>query len=227
MAIYNARLTAIDASETRRYAGLSKAANFDERSIVEACEEAGLLIEVRGIWKMYDYDSARSMIMSEPPVAIVGRSIEKHLSKCERVVCMAVTVGEAIEREVTSKFGGKEYVKAMLLDAAATTAVEQAADQMEQAIRREVEREGFSMRSRYSPGYGDWGLDQQKELFRLTGASEIGMRLSTALMLMPRKSVTAIIGLTRATVEKKSTHDCAACDKVDCPMRDLPQPTAH
>ena len=219
MPIYNARLTTIDPLETRRYAGLSKAEGFDERSIIEACEEAGLLIEVRGIWKMYDYDSARRMIMSEPPLEIVGRSIEKHLSTCERVVCLAVTVGEAIEQAVTSKFGGKEYVKAMLLDAAATSAVEQAADQMEEVIRREVAREGFSMRSRYSPGYGDWGLDQQKELFRLTGASEIGMRLSTALMLMPRKSVTAIVGLTRATVEKKSGHDCSECAKADCPMR--------
>lgn len=220
MPIYNARLTSIDPVETRRYAGLSKAAGFDERSIIEACEEAGLLIEVRGIWKMYDYDSARSVIKSEPLVEIKGRSIEKHLSECERVVCMAVTVGEAIEQAVTSKFGGKQYVKAMLLDAAATSAVEQAADQLEDVIRREVAREGFSMRSRYSPGYGDWGLDQQKELFRLTGASEIGMRLSTALMLMPRKSVTAIIGLTRGTtVEETSQHDCATCDKTDCPLR--------
>ncbi len=219
MPIYNARLTSIDPVETRRYAGLSKAAGFDEQSIIDACEEARLLIEVRGIWQMYAYDSARSVIESEPAVEINGRSIEKHLSKCERVLCMAVTVGEAIEREVTTKFGGKQYVPAMLLDAAATSAVEQAADQMEDVLRREVEHEGFSMRSRYSPGYGDWGLDQQRELFRLSGASEIGMRLSTALMLMPRKSVTAIIGLTRGTVEKSSEYDCSTCDKTDCPMR--------
>ena len=220
MAIYNARLTAIDPLETRRYAGLSKAENFDERAIIEACEEARLLIEVRGIWQVYAYDSARSVIESAPAVEIKGRSIGKHLSKCERVVCMAVTVGEAIEQAVTAKFGSRQYVPAMLLDAAATTAVEQAADQMEDVIRREVSREGFSMRSRYSPGYGDWGLDQQGELFRLAGASEIGMKLSTALMLMPRKSITAIIGLTRAAVEKGSEGDCATCDKTDCPMRE-------
>ena len=220
MPIYNARLTTIDPSETRRYAGLSKAEGFDERSIVEACEEAGLLIEVRGVWKMYDYDSARSLVMSEPPFEIVGQSIIKHLSDCERAVCMAVTVGSAIEREVTGKFHDGKYVPAMLLDAAATSAVEQAADQMEQAIKREVEREGFKMRSRYSPGYGDWGLDQQRKFFPLTGAKEIGMRLSTAMMLMPRKSVTAIIGLTRGDEKSDAVmHDCSKCDKLDCPSR--------
>ena len=219
MPIYNARLTAIDASETRRYAGLSKAEGFDERSILEACEEAELLIDVRGIWQMYDYDSARSLVMSEPPFEIKGRSIEKHLEKCARVVCMAVTVGEAIELEVTGKFRNGKYVPAMLLDAAATSAVEQAADQMEQAIKQAVEREGFKMRSRYSPGYGDWGLDQQKELFRLTDAKEIGMRLSTAMMLMPRKSITAIIGLTKNAVDDDAKRDCSTCDKIDCAMR--------
>lgn len=219
MPIYNARLTAIDPIETRRYAGLAKAEGFDERAITDACEEAGLLIEVRGIWQMYDYDPSTRLVKSEPPFEIVGRSIEKHLEKCARVVCMAVTVGEAIERDVTEKFRAGSYVPAMLLDAAATSAVEQAADQMEQAIRQVVEREGFKMRSRYSPGYGDWGLDQQRNFFPLTGAREIGMRLSTAMMLMPRKSVTAIIGLTRASDDQSKKHDCAACDKVDCPMR--------
>ncbi len=220
MPIYNARLTTIDAAETRRYAGLSKAENFSEQNILEACEEAGLLIEVRGVWKMYDYDSARKELNSEPPFLIVGRSIEKHLETCEKVVCMAVTVGETIEREVTSKFKHGNYVPAMLLDAAATSAVEQAADQMEQAIKQVVEREGFKMRSRYSPGYGDWSLSAQKELFRVSGASEIGMRLSAALMLMPRKSITAIIGLTKNAAQSDiKMHDCSACDKLDCPLR--------
>ena len=219
MPIYNARLTTIDPVETRRYAGLSKAEGFDERAITEACEEAGLLIKVRGIWQMYDYDPSKRLVMSEPPFEILGESIAKHLSKCERAVCMAVTVGEGIEREVTEKFRIGKYVPAMLLDAAATSAVEQAADQMESAIKQTVEREGFKMRSRYSPGYGDWGLDQQQGFFRLTGGAEIGMRLSQAMMLMPRKSVTAIIGLTRASSARSKKHDCASCDKLDCSMR--------
>lgn len=225
MPIYNARLTSIDASETRRYAGLSKAENFSDQSINEACEEAGLLIEVRGIWNVYEYDSARRLILSEPPFLIEGQSIVKHLSGCERVICMAVTVGEAIERVMTDKFRRREYMPAMLLDAAATSAVEQAADQTEQAIKQTIEREGFKMRSRYSPGYGDWDLTAQTELFRLSGAASIGMKLSTALMLMPRKSITAIIGLTRSSARSdrdqsdRSDHNCAECDKLDCPMR--------
>ena len=221
MAIYNAKLINIDPIEVRRYAGLRKAENFNEQNIIDACEEAQLLINIRGIWNMYDYNPANQTVLSEPPVVIEGKSIGKHLEKCDKVICIAVTVGEEIEQEITKRFDKGEYVSSVLLDAAATTAVEQAADAMEKTIEQQVSRNSYSMRWRYSPGYGDWPLTQQPELFRLAHAEEIGMQLSSAMMLIPRKSITAIIGLVKKNVDKKieAVHNCAACDKIDCPSR--------
>lgn len=222
MAIYNAQILKIDAAETRRYAGLKKAANFDEKNISDACDEALLLLNVRGIYKIYNYDCKRHVVQSAPPFEIVGKAIEKHLAGCEKAACIAVTVGENIENEVTRKFDAGQYVASVLLDAAATAAVEQAADELEKAIAREVAKDGFKMRWRFSPGYGDWQLDNQKKFFYVTGAPEIGMQLTESLMLVPRKSVTAIIGLEKIfsndkiTAQKKS---CANCDRLNCPSR--------
>ena len=197
MPIYNARIVNIDPVETRRYAGLHKSEKFDEQIIISACEDAQLLIDVRGIWKMYDYDCKSQTVLADSPFKIEGKSITKHLEGCEKVICIAVTVGEAIENEVTNRFKIGEYVSSMLLDAAATTAVEQAADIMEKAITQEIARDGYTMRWRFSPGYGDWALTQQPALFKLTGAEEIGIKLSSAMMMIPRKSITAIIGLVK------------------------------
>lgn len=222
MAIYNAQILKIDAAETRRYAGLKNAPTFDEKNISDACDEALLLLNVRGIYKIYNYDCQRHILKSEPPFEIVGRAIEKHLAGCEKAACIAVTVGENIENEVTRKFDAGNYVASVLLDAAATAAVEQAADELEKAIAREVSKDGFKMRWRFSPGYGDWQLENQKKFFYVTGAPEIGMKLTESLMLMPRKSVTAIIGLEKIfsndkiTAQKKS---CANCDRLNCPSR--------
>lgn len=222
--IYNARISEIDAAETRRYAGLSRAEKFDEQNIIDACQEALLLLKVRGVWKIYDYDSENHLVLSDPHFKIEGNSIVKHLSDCEKVVCMALTVGNGIEREVTEKFRTGHYVSSMLLDAAATAAVEQAADETEKAISIEVAKDGYKMKSRYSPGYGDWALISQKKFFPITGAKEIGMKLSIAMMLMPRKSITAIIGLKKVTAAEKNSgadenHNCETCDKSDCPAR--------
>ena len=220
MAIYNAQILTIDAAEVRRYAGLRKAPTFGEKNIRDACEEALLLLEVRGAWQVYAYDCANQIVASEPPVKIAGKSIVKHLDGCEKVICMATTVGFGIEREIAKKFERGEYLSSVLLDAAATAAVEQSADAMEKHFAATFAKDGFKMRWRFSPGYGDWDLTAQEQLFKIAGAEQIGMRLTSAFMLEPRKSVTAIIGLAKEQGTRNwELGICAICDRIDCHAR--------
>jgi len=216
---YNPQILTIDAAETRRYAGLRKTQDFAEKNIFDACEEALLLIDVRGVWQIYDY--AEQTVASDPPFQIVGKSIVKHLSGCEKVICMAVTVGAEIEREINKKFSRGEYLASVLLDAAATATVEQAADLMEKNFAAKFSKDGYKLRWRFSPGYGDWDLSQQEFLFKISGAEQIGLRLTSAMMLEPRKSVTAIIGVNSIRNEELGMRNetCASCNRSDCPMR--------
>ena len=195
MHFYNPQILEIDAAETRRYAGLRKAQDFGEKNILDACQEALLLIDVRASWEIYNY--ANQTVASEPPFTLNGKSITKHLATCEKVICMAVTVGAEIEREITKKFERGKYLASVLLDAAATAVVEQAADALQNHLAETFARDAYKLRSRFSPGYGDWNLTAQEKLFKICGAEEIGISLTSALMLEPRKSVTAIIGATR------------------------------
>jgi len=217
--IFNPVIFSVDAAETRRYAGLRKAVDFAEENILDACREALLLIDVRGAWQIYDY--ANQIVASDPPMKIAGNSIVKHLSGCEKVICMAVTVGAEIEREINKKFSRGEYLASVLLDAAATAAVEQAADLMEKNFAATFAKDAFRLRWRFSPGYGDWDLSQQEFLFKVSGAEQIGLRLTSAMMLEPRKSVTAIIGLNSIRNEELGMRNeaCASCNRNDCPMR--------
>ena len=225
MPVYNAPLLHIDPKETRRYAGLRKAADFSEEKIEDACQEARLLACPKGIWQVCGYDCRKQEIQANPPCIIQGKKIGQHLSGCEKVILLAATVGNDIEEAVSRRFAEGEYTASVLLDAAATTAVEQIADDMEKTIRQKAAAKGYGMRWRFSPGYGDWPIEQQPELLRLSHAEEIGIRLSSSLMLIPRKSITAIIGLYKE--EKNSpacgslpqVKGCAACGRTDCPAR--------
>jgi len=223
MPIYNAPLLAIDAKETRRYAGLMKAEDFPEEKIKEAVEEGQLLAAPKGIWEEYSYDAKTQTVLADTPVTLTGKSIGKHLKDCERVIMLAATVGEDIEAAVTENFAAGNYAFSVLLDAAATTAVEQVADGMEKAIARTAHKEGYEMRWRFSAGYGDLPLTLQPEMLRLAHGEKIGITLTESLMLHPRKSITAIIGLSRkqnnCPAEDKAKSGCAACDKIDCPSR--------
>ena len=222
MPVYHAPLLQIDPKETRRYAGLMNAKEFDEQMILDATEDGLLLAEPRGIWTLYDYDCAAQTVAVEPPFTIVGKKIGAHLAGCDKVILLSATVGDAIEDEVTARFARGEYVSSVLLDAAATTAVEQIADGMEKAIAPQMARAGYGMRWRFSPGYGDWPLDQQPEMIRVCHCKDIGVGLSDSSMLVPRKSITAIIGLYKVEAgkaEHATPKGCAACGKTDCPSR--------
>lgn len=222
--IYNAPLLTIDASETRRYAGLMKAKNFEESMIEDACQDARLLATPRGIWQIYDYDCEKQEILASPPCILLGKKIGLHLAGCDKVILLSATVGDGIESVVTKRFADGQYASSVLLDAAATTAVEQVANAMEKALRPKAAAKGYGMRWRFSPGYGDWPIEQQPELIRLTEAGRIGVHLSSSMMLIPRKSITAIIGLykeDKSKPETDTTHKkgCATCPKTDCPSR--------
>lgn len=222
MPVYNAPLLSIDAAEARRYAGLQKAADFAEEKILEACEDARLLAVPKGIWEIYDYDCETQTIKANPPCQIQGKKIGQHLAGCEKIIALSATVGEDIEEDITRRFASGEYSNAVLMDAAATAAVEQIADGMEKAISPKMAAQGFLLKWRFSPGYGDWPLEQQPELIRLAKAEQIGVKLTTSMMLTPRKSITAIIGLYRKQESSTAEHSpqgCAACTQKNCPSR--------
>jgi cobalamin-dependent methionine synthase I len=131
-------------------------------------------------------------------------------------------VGEDIEEDITKRFSSGEYSSAILIDAAATAAVEQLANGMEKAIIPKMAAQGFLLKWRFSPGYGDWPLEQQPELIRLAKAEQIGVSLTTSMMLTPRKSITALIGLYRKQENSTTEHNpqgCAVCTQKNCPSR--------
>jgi len=47
---------------------------------------------------------------------------------------------------------------------------------------------------RFSPGYGDLSLDHQKGLLKYVEADKIGISLSETMVMLPEKSITAVIG---------------------------------
>lgn len=222
MAIYNSPIFKVDPVETRRYAGLQRA-EFNQELIDNACLEAQLLIHPQGVWHIYDYNPATQEVVGENMI-LQGKSIGKHLHNCEKIIFLSATLGEEIEEQVTQSFADGKYSFSVLLDAAATTAVEQVADNMEKAIFNVVKRQGFAMKWRFSPGYGDWPIEQQPDVLRLAHGSEIGVSLTESLMLTPRKSITAVIGLYRPNncdQETQTKHDCNNCNKLDCASRKI------
>ena len=115
------------------------------------------------------------------------------------------------------------YTVGLLLDAAATTAVEQVADQVNEVINTIAKKQGYKPTWRFSPGYGNWPLEIQPHLAKIIKTELIGLQVTENYLLFPRKSVTAIIGLMPANEDLKTKRGCTSCSQQDCASRKLPE----
>lgn len=138
--------------------------------------------------------------MHEDTVCMDVLTVNSHhlataLRGCEEAILFAATLGGNVDRMYRSA-AVNSSVSALIVDSLGTAAVEALCDKLCEAFKCEFSN--CALRPRYSPGYGDLQLSVQKDFVRLLDAHrKIGLTLSDSLLMIPQKSVTAIVGLQK------------------------------
>jgi cobalamin-dependent methionine synthase I len=84
---------------------------------------------------------------------------------------------------------------ALIVQAVGAALIERHMDAVEDEIRAEL-APGESLLTRYSPGYGDFPLEAQRSILALLDTPrKIGVSLTDSLLMVPSKSVSAVIGV--------------------------------
>ncbi len=140
-------------------------------------------------------------------------SLSKHLSGCERYFIFAATLGVKADF-IIRRYSGIDITNAAIAQAAASSYIEQFCDSEMEAF----EKNGLFFKPRFSPGYGDFDISYQKYILDTINASKkIGITLTEGNMMIPEKSVTAVLGLTK---DKQCTnHKCKNCPLKNCEYR--------
>ncbi len=145
-----------------------------------------------------------------------SRNLARVFSGCSQAALFVVTIGEALEEEVTQLTKEGSVLKASVLDTVGSVAVEKVADWLECMIRSSAAANGDEVGWRYSPGYCDWDIPQQKELFRGFDGDFIGVSLTDTCLMIPRKSISGIIGIGKSC---STFSACHFCNRKGCPYR--------
>lgn len=201
----------LNRAEALRYMGYGNNLPDEKMTLlIDKCEEQLLAAaEPKHIFAVFDKDKC--------PVSLKGKDIAQHLEKSEKVVLMAATLGAKADRLIrTAEI--KEMAEAVILDALASTAIEQVCDNAEKEIHESFA--DYFMTWRFSPGYGDFPIDIQGEFLKVLDApKKIGLCVNSSNILTPRKSVTAVIGLLKEKPEQKKSG-CQSCNlKGTCQFR--------
>lgn len=158
----------------------------------------------------------KGILLQGSEVTLSGNSIREHLTGCDRAILLCVTLSGEIDRLIR-KMEVLDMAKAVVMNAMAAVAVEQAAEQaadiLYETYRKEKE---IFFTWRFGFGYGDLPLKNEAEALKLLDAQKrIGVSINESLMMFPKKTIACVIGVSDKPVsfEKKGCNSCTIKEK--------------
>jgi len=219
--------TKIDRKNVCRYLGYGADSEPSARIstlIEEYAEEAYHLIapsysyifrDIEGVQGSRVFVAGSGDLLSQT-IVFESDIIARLLEQCHSVAVLLVTIGNHLEETVCRLAEDGLILQASVLDAIGSDAVGRVADSVQDMIRERAYADGFVISRRFSPGYCDWDISQQRAVFRVVNGDLVGVHLTDRSLMIPRKSVSGIIAIGRSRSKVENYNPCRTCDKVDC-----------
>ena len=208
---------AFPVGEALRYLGCSQEDSVNRRLVLEALEPLLAAVRPRYLWKLFELERPREGLRAGG-LPLEGADIRRHLAGCDRAILFCATLGQEADR-LLRRTQVEDLARAVVLESCCTAAIEETCDQAEKEMKARLPGAFFT--TRYSPGYGDLPIGIQGEFLSLLEAPKrLGLCASDSAILIPRKSVTAIIGVADHPLAATGSRRCEGCSaRENCPYR--------
>ena len=207
-----ARLDTIPRRETLQYLRY-RGGELGGESLAELERCETLLLQTarpRLVWRRFSLAEHGTLAGADYRPA--GEDTRAFLRSCDSVVLLAATLGAEAEALIR-RASGRDMAEAVILDAAGSAAVERVCDNFCDDLAAALAPRVLT--DRFSPGYGDMPLRQQRGLCRVLALERsIGVSLTESGLMIPQKSVTALIGVSDRP-QPRRPRGCETCDARD------------
>lgn len=213
-------MTDLRTKEAIRYLGYGKHA-VDERTlelIADSFRELESGARAKFVYRIFDCIRDGEDEITIGKMKVSSRSLAKNLSGCRKVILFGATLGIEIDMRM-KRYALADMARAVVMQACAAAYLEEYCDTWQEDFSRKFAEKDRYVRPRFSPGYGDFDIHHQKEILQMLDAPKtIGLSMTEGYMLVPSKSVTAVIGISD-TKENCHIKGCEVCGKTDCIYR--------
>ncbi|MCJ7554653.1 MAG: hypothetical protein MUO34_12300 [Ignavibacteriaceae bacterium] len=144
--------------------------------------------------------------------------ISRYLQKSDTLAILVATIGSRLENLSKQFMDDGDMLQGYIIDIAASELVENTADLLESELLKITSKKKFGVTNRYSPGYCGWNVNDQHKLFSFLPDNFCGISLTESALMLPVKSISAIIGIGRNA--EKEDYQCSLCDTDFCYKRD-------
>ncbi len=183
----------INKNEIMRYIGVKNDSN-DMDNLIDAClSECLSVLRYSVCYTVADIATINNAVVFFTDTAFKSSALLHNLKGCSKAIIFSATIGIGIDRLI-SKYSRFSPSRAFCFQAIGTERIEELCN----CFNEEMSEKYGNIRPRFSPGYGDFDISAQRDIFRLLNSSKnIGLTLNDSLIMSPSKSVTAIIGIDR------------------------------
>ncbi len=183
----------VNTEEILRYAGCRRGIDDTTRELLkEAIKEAEDLFVYKVCCLTAD------VTVTEDGISVCdeyfsSRLLAKTMKSCKKVIIFGATVGIAVDRLIM-RYSRLSPAKAVLLQGYGAERIEALCDEF--CISMQKKHPEYTFTSRFSPGYGDLDIKNQKTIFKMLNCEKnIGLFLNESMLMSPTKSVTAFVGM--------------------------------
>jgi hypothetical protein len=152
-----------------------------------------------------------SQISLDGDKGIHGPLLPAIFPEARELAVMLCTIGSKLEEQVTEYSSNGETLRGMILDGIGSSAVDKLVAEVLGLIATEASLRGCEISSPVNPGMPGFPLTEQRNLLGLTRADEIGVSLTAAGVLVPRKSTSMVIGIGPHMTRWTQAEVCARC----------------
>ena len=185
----------INVEEALRYLGAADADKATHRAMEQIAEEVTAGLTPRYVYRVFvAAHTAEGVLLPEANLPLPGKMADTLLKPCDRAILLCCTLGAAFDR-LLRMTQARDMARAAMLNACGSAYVEAGCDAAEKEIAARYPN--LYLTDRFSPGYGDLPLQIQPRLLAALNAEKrLGVTVTDSCLMLPAKSVTAIIGLS-------------------------------
>ena len=147
----------------------------------------------------------------------VGKQVAAYLKEATEAAFFLCTAGSLFSDEAHALNAAGDFMEAYIIDAIGSLTVERAMDRIHAELGVCQATAGLKITNRYSPGYCNWPLKDQRPLFDFVGENPTGIELSPSCLMHPIKSVSGVIGIGERV--HKRAYGCVVCQNKTCIYR--------
>jgi hypothetical protein len=180
----------------------------------QAFRESFSLLHPKVVYQEYGVEAVQhERLLLHGGQKIDSKLIAQQLAGASQVIVILATIGMQLEEQV-SKIWDADMVYALALDGAGSASVEALANAACLHFEQQAALEGLQATIPFSPGMVDWSVAEgQPQIFNLLGDSGSIVQLTPSYIMIPRKSLTMVMGIGAEVKSSRKTCDF-------CLMRD-------